>query len=117
MTRIVDSLLSLVYPTECNSCRDSVDSASLGAACEECWSSTRIFCGEEILCVRCGAYLGNGSGVGAECGRCSDHSYETAFAIGVYEKALASSVLQLKHSPYFPTRLRHLCTSRLHNLN
>ena len=87
-----------------------------GVACENCWASTRLFDGGTVLCIRCGAYLGEGSGIGTECGRCSEHEYDSAFAIGVYEKALAASILQLKRSPHVPKHLRRLCLRRVADL-
>jgi ComF family protein len=117
MTRVLDSLLSLIYPVECAGCGNSVEASELGAACEDCWSSTRIFRGEEFLCVRCGAYLRQGVGNLAECGRCTEHFYDAAYALGIYEKALAASILRLKHSPNFPKHLRKLCIERIRDLN
>src|SRR5947208_1812572 len=113
MTRIVDSLLTLVYPSACAACGDSIESHQLGAACSACWRSTRIFTGNETLCAKCGAFLGEGNGTLARCGRCTDHYYDTAIAVGIYEVALAASVLQLKHSPRLSLFLRRLMATRL----
>ena len=115
MTRIVDSLLTLIYPSACGACGESIESHQLGAACHACWKSTRIFTGSETLCGKCGAFLGDGNGQTARCGRCADHDYDAACALGIYELALAASVLQLKHSARLSPFLKHLIISRLQN--
>src|SRR5215218_4150438 len=115
MTRIVDSLLTLIYPSACSACGDSIESYELGVACHACWKSTRIFRGNETLCVKCGAFLGDGNGHAAQCGRCTDHDYDAAISVGIYELALAASVLQLKHSPQLSPFLRRLIATRLKN--
>lgn len=46
------------------------------------------------------------------CRRCDEHFYDRAIAVGVYEKALAASVLRLKRTPSIPGVLKSLLISR-----
>ena len=98
-----NSLLSLAYPQQCRVCERPVDQIENGVACSACWSETRIFVGKEMVCAKCGAFF-QMSGVPAElnCHKCSDHFYEKARAAGIYEKALAASILDLKKHPNIP---------------
>lgn len=111
MLRILPaSILSLVYPQECRVCHDEVESPDDGIACSGCWAKTRIFDGSETLCNKCGAFL-FGSGAARrdlQCRRCGGHHYERAFAVGIYEHALSTSVLYLKRNPHISGRLRTL---------
>ena len=102
-----DPLLSLIYPQECRVCSRSVESRDDGVACSECWAATRIFTGIEMLCERCGAFLGEKAGPAAVyCRRCDGQFYEKAVAIGVYENALAATIQALKSSPLIAPRQR-----------
>src|SRR3954451_9968166 len=104
--RLLDPLSSLIYPQECRVCHGLVESRENGAACAACWSETRLLTGQEMLCARCGAYLGERyAPVPVHCRKCDDHVYEHATACGIYEKALAASVLALKETPVLPDRL------------
>lgn len=105
-----ESILSLVYPQECGVCHDEVESPDDGIACSGCWARTRIFDGTETLCNKCGAFLfGAGcSRDGARCRKCDEHHYERAFAVGIYEHALSTSVLHLKRTPHLSGRLKTL---------
>jgi len=96
-------LLSLVYPQECKVCSSEVASRDLGVACADCWASTRIFNGKEMLCGKCGAFFGEDSSpVFVNCRQCDGHEYGRAVALGVYEKALAATIVNLKASPVCP---------------
>src|SRR5687767_11688682 len=108
-----DSILSLVYPQECEVCHDEVESPDDGIACSDCWSNTRIFDGTATLCNKCGAFLfsGGGSRDGLRCRKCEEHLYERAFAVGIYEHALSTSVLYLKRTPHVAGRLTALLAS------
>lgn len=109
-----NSLLSVVYPQECSVCGLEVESSDDGVACSGCWGSTRIFTGDETLCIKCGAFLfESGSASGAiNCQKCVDDSYDRAFSGGLYEIALAASVLSLKRSPnLFARTKRILCVA------
>jgi len=106
---ISDSFLSLFYPQACRICNNIVESRANGVACQACWDDTRIFSNEDVLCGKCGAFL-PGSEPPAEtyCRQCSEHVYDSATAIGVYEHALAVSILHLKTTPYAAKMLRSL---------
>jgi len=104
-----DPLLSLVYPQECRVCGKQVKGSDNGVACEACWASTTIFDGTQMLCIKCGAFFADGllREVG-DCPGCKDHEYDKAFAIGVYERALSASIINLKSTPALPRHLKHL---------
>lgn len=119
---VQNSLLSLIYPQECSVCCDSVDQFHFGNACEKCWSDTRILTGHEMLCKRCGALLGDEAAVvPVSCLKCEGYYFEKAFATGIYEKALAATIVQLKNSPNLNRHLRSLVRTtfetRLSGLN
>jgi ComF family protein len=62
-----------------------------------------------MLCERCGAFFGENAGpMPVYCRKCDDHVYDKAAALGIYEKALAATVLQLKRTPSVPGRLNAL---------
>ena len=111
---LYDAALTLVYPQACLICGSSVEDRALGVACEECWSATQVFTGDETICWKCGVLSG---GVIApskrdqvRCRRCEHQPFTTARACGVYEGALRQSALALKRQPYLPRRLVDLLT-------
>lgn len=113
LSRILNPLLTLIFPHACGACGGSVESFADGAACETCWAKTRIFNGGETLCFKCGAYLGgNRSERLVFCRRCDDQSFDRAFSAGFYEYALTASVLNLKREPFLAPRLRSLFIER-----
>lgn len=86
-----------------------MESQASGFACEKCWRKTKIFNNREILCQKCGAFLREGfSDYETFCRRCDEDYYDSARAVGIYEKALLVSVLSLKREPYIPTVLENL---------
>jgi ComF family protein len=104
-----DSCLALLYPQACAVCGNSVESRTLGVACEKCWQQTQIFTGNETVCWKCGA-LSAGS-VAAEqrdqvrCRRCEADAFTVARTCGAYEGALRASVLLLKREPHVCRKL------------
>lgn len=103
---VQDSLLSLFFPQNCKTCSGQVECSADGAACLDCWNSTLLFDRSEMLCEKCGAVLGEKAApVPVYCHQCDDHVYDRAIAIGVYEKALAATVIDMKSRPQLPTRL------------
>ncbi len=101
---MLDQLLSIFYPQTCEHCSQSVEHRKLGVACGNCWANTRIFSGVETLCSKCGAFLNNSpSNNESYCRKCDLQSYERAFAAGLYEKALAATIIHLKTVPYLST--------------
>lgn len=105
---LTDPLLTLLYPKFCGACSRSVENRSNGSACDDCWASTRIFGIDDPLCPKCGNLL---AGVAAAairtCKQCDDHEYDLAVAGGLYEKALAATVVSLKHTPDVPRVARN----------
>jgi competence protein ComFC len=109
LKELSDSILSVIYPQECRLCGDEVDSSSDGVACSTCWAATKIFSTGETLCDKCGAFLFAGrSSSPARCGKCEDHVYDHAFSVGLYEKGLAATVLDLKKVPHLPGGIKRL---------
>ncbi len=107
MLRVLqNSLLSIVYPQQCRVCSNAVESIADGVACSACWASTHIFNGNEMLCSKCGAFF-NADGVKTAifCHKCDDQHFEKARALGIYEKAIAATALNLKREPKIPERL------------
>jgi ComF family protein len=107
MLRLLEnSLSSIIYPQECRVCSGEVDDVDDGVACASCWGDTRFFTGKEMLCRKCGAFFAaEAAPVPVTCHKCDNHHYEQAWAIGVYEKALAASILNLKITPHLPRRI------------
>ncbi|HQZ94869.1 MAG TPA: double zinc ribbon domain-containing protein [Pyrinomonadaceae bacterium] len=106
---VQNSLLSLIYPQQCRVCSNSVDDLNDGVSCKECWDNTRIFSGREMLCNKCGALLGEkAADVAVRCLKCDDYHFERALAAGVYENALAASIIEAKTSPHLDHRIRSL---------
>jgi ComF family protein len=104
---VTDPLLTLLYPQRCRVCDRSVEKSSDGAACRDCWNSTKTFNKLDPLCAKCGGLL---VGVSAEaystCKQCDEHLYDRTWSAGSYEKALMASVLQLKQTPSVPLAVR-----------
>jgi ComF family protein len=95
-----NSISSVLFPIQCGSCARQVEDLDDGAACATCWSETRIFSGSELLCRHCGALLeGANPNIDVSCHKCDGHFYDRAAAAGVYEKALAATVICLKSQP------------------
>jgi len=106
---IRNAVHSLVYPQECRICRMQVVDRNDGVACRQCWERTRIFDGSELLCNKCGAILGDHTAnTTVFCHQCDSHVYRRARAIGVYEYALAASIIDLKSIPILPKTLKDL---------
>lgn len=114
MSAIHNSLISIAFPAACLDCGELVEDAALGPACKPCWDATTIFSGCETGCRKCGASLGDERGpITTSCHQCRDHIYDSAAAIGVYEKALAASVISLKTLPRLSSRVRLLAKMAL----
>lgn len=117
LSSLADSLLSLVYPHSCVVCGNCVENRRDGVACETCWTQTRIFTGSETLCSKCGSYLREKPSVNpVYCQNCKDHFYDSAYAVGVYEKALAAAILELKRDSSIPKTLSGYIRSALNRI-
>jgi ComF family protein len=102
---VLDPLVSVLYPQRCHVCSGTVESLSDGVACNECWLATRIFDGSQTLCEKCGALLVD---MYQMCRECLDAQFDLARAVGVYEGALAATVVRLKKVPDVPKRAANL---------
>jgi competence protein ComFC len=106
---ISDSLLTIFFPQSCDICGKSVEKFAAGKCCEDCWKATRIFSGSETLCHKCGAFLHNKpTDSKVYCRKCEDHAYDLARAAGIYEKAILTSVLKLKRTPFVPRKITEI---------
>ncbi len=109
---LYDAALALVYPQTCAVCNGSVERRADGVACGACWQATTLFCGEEVMCVKCGVVLAGAlpetKRVEVHCRRCDADNFTAARSCGVYEKALRASVLALKREPYIAPRVERL---------
>lgn len=100
-----NSFVSLFSPQECRVCGRHVENLGDGVSCSACWSETRIFDGSQTLCSKCGAFFREPRGSGEfRCHACDEHAYDRAIAAGVYEKALAATIIELKSKPQIPDR-------------
>lgn len=116
LQKIYDSLLSLTYPQICQVCADSVEASADGVACRQCWRRTRIFSGDETLCAKCSAFLqAKPADHETFCHQCDEHFYDAARAVGIYEHALAASVLNLKREPFISQTLKKLFIAAFEN--
>ena len=113
LAHIIDPLLSLIYPRECSVCSMNIEMSKDGTACAQCWNTTTIFEGSEMLCDKCGAFFGEkASPVDVFCRKCDEYFFDKAFALGIYEKALAASIVSLKNSTHVPARISQLIQNR-----
>ena len=111
---LTDPIIAVIFPQECGICGLEVENWHDGIACMSCWNDTRIFEGNETLCKKCGAFLfDKGHSPEIFCQKCDEHSYDAAFAAGIYEKALSASILRLKRTPHIAGRIRDLIRSTL----
>jgi len=105
--RLIDPLVSLLYPQFCTGCGKSIVRLADGPACADCWAATRIFGDHDLLCGKCGAFLAEGaSHLHPDCGECGDHFYDAARAAGLYERAITAAVLQMKSAEHVPRTVR-----------
>jgi ComF family protein len=106
---LYDALLAIIYPQACTICGGSVESRTLGVACNSCWRRTQIFTGQETVCWKCGrlspGIVADDKREQVRCHRCDVESFSAARACGVYEGALRASVLSLKREPYICQRI------------
>ncbi len=107
LKRSADLFLSLLFPQPCTSCFRQLCSYEDGPACADCWAQTHFFGPADTVCLKCHALLENaGDRSESYCRRCDLQSYDKAAALGIYEKALAATVVSLKSIPVVPRRLR-----------
>lgn len=107
LSRLLDTALCLTFPQNCLSCGKITESYADGVACGACWSAARVFSGRETICLKCSQYLGPRPPVGESyCHRCDDHHYDAARAVGLYEHALAATIVFLKSEPFLSSRAK-----------
>jgi ComF family protein len=112
--KLYNSLLTVFYPQDCRICGKIVENSADGVACSECWKKTRLFDGKETLCKKCSRFLhSQSSGFSTFCHLCDQDFYDFACAVGLYEKAIAATVLALKKQPFVSLKVRNLFISAL----
>ena len=91
---VVDPLLTVVFPSSCVVCRESLESPTAGPLCAPCRAALPRHRGP--LC-RCGVSLADG--VPLPCGRCrrGRSSFDAGASLGPYEGALRSVIHELKY--------------------
>jgi ComF family protein len=102
VSAIKDSILNLAFPQACQSCRGPVESSFYGVACQKCWDGTRFLDGNAPRCSKCDAFL-QVPHISNHCPHCSNHYYDRAGSVGIYENALSSITLNLKRMPVIPS--------------
>jgi ComF family protein len=71
-----------------------------------------------MLCNKCGAFFSDEAApVPVYCHKCDEHSYDKAIAVGVYEKGLSASIIQLKSTPVVPHFLKKLIVEKAASLD
>lgn len=109
---LLDSLLAVAYPQNCRNCKKIVEKSADGVSCSDCWEKTCIFDGTETLCAKCSKFLqAKPTDFQTFCHICDEHFYDSARAVGLYEKALAASILNLKREPFVARRMKNLFIS------
>jgi ComF family protein len=115
---ITDAVLAVIYPQACTLCGTSVESRGLGVACGLCWSNTRLFGDDAVVCWKCGAAsikpLSAQNPEQILCRHCNEEWFSAARSCGAYQGALRASVLALKTEPqisaYLAELLRKVCS-------
>lgn len=103
---IPNALLGLIFPQKCHLCGGSVENADDGVVCGYCWNKCRFFTGLETMCAKCGEFHSDEEAMFESfCGKCDEHFYGSARAVGQYHGGIAASVLHLKTQPYLPNRI------------
>jgi len=108
---LLDAFFNVVYPQDCCICQREVRRRHLGVVCEECWQSTTLFTDFESICWKCGVPLlfpKQFASKDLRCRKCDSQPFTTARAVGIYEKALRQSVLELKRRPNMARQLQLL---------
>lgn len=71
-----------------------------------------------MLCDKCGAFFGDEAApVPVFCHKCDDYHYDKAIAVGVYERALAAAIIELKSSPNLSNKLKTAINTTLSRID
>src|SRR5215469_8676998 len=100
--RLTRTLLDLLFPPLCMSCRKRISEPH--ALCPSCWLAVSFI--EGALCARCGTPFELDPGGETVCGACHarPHDFDRARALFKYDDASKGLILGLKHGD----RLDHL---------
>lgn len=110
LSKFANPLICLVLPQQCTVCGGTVVHFGDGVACRKCWNATRLFGPDSSRCEKCGFFLEyRPADRMFDCGRCFEWHFDKARAVGLYEKALAATVLDMKVRPRLPlSAAKHL---------
>jgi ComF family protein len=95
--QLLNSLLSVAFPSACILCGQDLERSAWGGPCEDCWQALQAWSGP--ICHRCGLPLaGSVKDPGYLCGGCRVGALRFDFArsYGVYSSRLRAAVLELK---------------------
>jgi ComF family protein len=89
--------LNLLFPPACANCEQEIEAAGGICLCDAC--RVELTKKPEACCPRCGDWNLKITRTGPRCASCARHKvrFEHAAFLGIYEHALRSAVLQLKH--------------------
>lgn len=87
---VIDSISTVIYPTECRVCNTIVESNRYGVACKKCWDQFHLSLSNDDIELEFEA----------------EHFYSQS--CGPYENALRENILFLKVHPHIPNELRRL---------
>lgn len=109
-----EPILSVILPEQCRVCVARECDLAGGVVCEDCWKEAQVFTSETPLCAKCGILLAAPTRLSqTTCRNCDKRAFDRAFACGVYDGALASSIIALKKRPLIPPRLMQFINSTL----
>jgi ComF family protein len=95
--QLLNSLLSVAFPSSCILCGQDLERTAWGGACEDCWQALQAWSGP--ICHRCGLPLaGSVKEPGYLCGGCrlGAPRFDFARSYGIYSGRLRAAVLELK---------------------
>jgi ComF family protein len=104
---LIDSALNLFFPAACTACGSAIEKRFDGVACAACWAETEFYT-QFSYCWKCAEPLNPGVRAQAtvrRCGQCDSQSFDAVRPIGIYEKALKASILNLKRKAVLAERI------------
>lgn len=102
--RLVDGLLSVIFPARCALCGEPVESLADGIVCAACWSDLEHR-PRDPRCRRCHMPV-SAREAPAQCPACSEMVLDLLRYVGPYRGALREHLLFLKRKPQVCERLR-----------
>ncbi len=93
---LIAQLLNLLFPLQCTSCKNTVDTVLYAPFCRSCWQSIRQYAGPH--CPVCAVPLS--SEHAQICGQCLVKAppFSKSITYGIYQDVLAEAINQMKFS-------------------